>query len=103
PQGGGELEALRRRIAERNQLVSRMTQLKNRGHSVLQAAASMPSYLGPAIRSHREWIRHDFRCTHGINNPKSNYPPMLKLEAPGTLATSANERCTSIPVTLICR
>ena len=40
-----DIEALRRRIVERNQLVSQMTRLKNRVHSVLHANL-IPRYAG---------------------------------------------------------
>ena len=49
-----ETEALRRRIAERNQLVSQMTRLKNRVHSVLHANL-IPRYAVFSERG-RTWL-----------------------------------------------
>ena len=51
-----ETEALRRRIAERNQLVSQMTRLKNRVHSVLHANL-IPRYAGKLFSKRgRTWL-----------------------------------------------
>ena len=51
-----ETEALRRRIAERNQLVSQMTRLKNRVHSVLHANL-IPRYVGKLFSKRgRTWL-----------------------------------------------
>jgi transposase len=51
-----DIEALRRRIAERNQLVSQMTRLKNRVHSVLYANL-IPRYAGKLFSKRgRTWL-----------------------------------------------
>ena len=51
-----DIEALRRRIVERNQLVSQMTRLKNRVHSVLHANL-IPRYAGKLFSERgRTWL-----------------------------------------------
>jgi transposase len=51
-----DVESLRRRIAERNQLVSQMTRLKNRVHSVLHANL-IPRYAGKLFsKCGRTWL-----------------------------------------------
>jgi transposase len=53
-----ETEAMRRRIAERNQLVSQMTRLKNRVHSVLHANL-IPLYAGKLYSKRgRIWLNN---------------------------------------------
>jgi transposase len=51
-----DIEALRRRIVERNQLVSQMTRLKNRVHSVLHANL-IPRFAGKLFSKRgRTWL-----------------------------------------------
>jgi transposase len=54
-----ETEALRRRIAERNQLVSQMTRLKNRVQSVLHANL-IPRYAGKLFMTLTERLTEEF-------------------------------------------